>query len=158
MRLTAIILLCCTLLAAAGCTASQAVRTDEVKAFEQQIQDAYPSIEAISVKFTDTTLVFHYLLKGQDDEQARIFQDSRTFFLSSEVQQKLVKERFVKEHAERNFSYPDVEISFSLTDNNTTDFKYTASYYRSSTDPSLLDEYKTWYYVDRDGKTVQVDS
>ncbi|WP_211748477.1 hypothetical protein [Paenibacillus sp. Marseille-Q4541] len=64
---------------------------------------------------------------------------------------------FVKEHAERSFSYPDMEISFSLDSKQSTDFKYTASYYGSNTDPTVVDEYSSWYYFNSDGEVVEVE-
>lgn len=155
MRQSVIILLCCTLLVATGCAPSTEIRSAEVKEFEKRILSTYQSIEDLSILFTETTMVFRYVINNED-EKGQIFEDSRNFFLSSEVQEEIVKGLFVKEHATRNSSYPDVEISFSLGSKQLTDSKYTASYYGSNTDPVVVDNYDTWYYFNSDGEVAQV--
>lgn len=155
MRQFIIILLCFTLLVVTGCVSSKEIRSDEVKEFKERMLSTYENIEELSILFTETTMVFHYLINNKE-EKGQIFEDSRNFFLSSEVQEGIVKGLFAKEHAARNFSYPDVEISFSLGSKQLTDFKYTASYYGSNTDPDVVDHYDTWYYFNREGEVAQV--
>lgn len=155
MRQSIIILLCCTLLVVTGCALSKEIRSDKAKEFKERMLSTYENIEELSILFTKTTMAFRYVINNEE-EKGQIFEDSRNFFLSSEVQEGIVKGMFVKEHADRNFSYPDVEISFSLGSKQLTDFKYTASYYGSNTDPAVVDHYDTWYYLTNDGEVAQV--
>ncbi|PWV90614.1 hypothetical protein DFQ01_14127 [Paenibacillus cellulosilyticus] len=157
MRKVIIILIACSLLLIAGCSRPSAIQTDETKAFQNDILSQYATIKQLTIDSGDTGLSFHFVMDGSDNELKAIFEETRQFFLSESVQTKIVKERYADKHATRNFPYPDVEIVFMLHDKDTADYKYTSSYYGSSTDPSIVDNYRTWYYFEGNKAGVKLE-
>lgn len=93
MRQSIIILLCCTFLVVTGCAPSKEIRSDKVKVFKERMLSTYENIEELSIMFTETTMVFRYAINNEE-EKGQIFEDSRNFFLSSEIQEGIVKGMF----------------------------------------------------------------
>ncbi|MGO4109707.1 hypothetical protein [Paenibacillus sp. YAF4_2] len=158
MRNSYFILMACCLLFIASCSQPSSVQTDETKTFRSDILSRYTSVKQLTILSGDTGLSFRYVMDGSDAERTAIFEETRNFFLSDPVQTKIVKQRYADKHGKRTFPYPDIEIVFMLSGKDTADYKYVSSYYGSSTDPSVIDSYRTWHYFEGNKAGVKLEN
>ncbi|NGZ77190.1 hypothetical protein [Saccharibacillus alkalitolerans] len=131
-----------------GCTMPNRISSDQIEAFDKQIQKDHPAVENVEFEFVPTRIRMSYVLEERlgEEEKKEIFEQSRDLLMSDTFFEEIVHDRFMKTYPDSG--YPAFIILLQEKDSDSLSrFEIRAE---DSEDAGSM--YQQWYYSE-DGST-----